>query len=239
MSQVSSDCHMIDHSAIYKSRRILHWHHRARLRQVIREVKSLREVASVADIGCSNGYVTNLLSEVCHGDVHGFDHLPELIDSARSAYPHIDFQRADLNRPIKWGRRFKLVCCLETLEHVRDLHSALENVFAAVQDGGTLIVTVPVETGVWGLAKYCLKTLIGYPMDEINVGRGEYFIALLTGRDISQFRREKVSWAADYGFATHYGFDWRVLEKRISATMRIERSYTTYATRIIVAQHAE
>jgi len=128
---------------------------------------------------------------------------------------------------------------LETLEHVRDLHSALENVFAAVQDGGTLIVTVPVETGVWGLAKYCLKTLIGYPMDEINVGRGEYFIALLTGRDISQFRREKSSWAADYGFATHYGFDWRVLEKRISATMRIERAYTKYATRIIVAQKAK
>jgi hypothetical protein len=128
---------------------------------------------------------------------------------------------------------------LETLEHVRDLHTALENVCAAVQNGGILIVTVPVETGAWGLAKYCLKSLLGYPMDEINVGRSEYFIALLTGRDISKFRKEKSSWAAEYGFATHYGFDWRVLEERISATMRIKRAYTTYATRIIVAQYAE
>ncbi len=225
---------MLDHSAIYRSRRILHWHHRARLRQIIWEVTRFREASSVADIGCSNGYVTNLLSEVCRGDVYGFDYLPELVDSARSAYPHIDFQRADLkNRQIKWGRVFELVCCLETLEHVGDLHSALENVFAAVQDGGTLIVTVPVETGVWGLAKYCVKTLFGYPMDEINVGRGEYFLALLMGRDISQFRGEA------YGWGTHYGFDWRVLGRRISSAMHIERAYTKYATRIIVAQKPE
>lgn len=139
---------MLDHSAIYQSRRILHWHHRARLRQIIWEVTRFREASSVADIGCSNGYVTNLLSEVCHGDVYGFDYLPELVDSARSAYPHIDFQRADLkNRQIKWGRAFELVCCLETLEHVGDLNLALEHIFTAVEDGGTLIVSVPVEIG--------------------------------------------------------------------------------------------
>jgi 2-polyprenyl-3-methyl-5-hydroxy-6-metoxy-1,4-benzoquinol methylase len=221
---------MKDHSAIYRSRRILHWHHRARLRQVISEATRFREASSVADIGCSNGYVTNQLSEVCDGDVYGFDYLPELVDSARSAYSHIDFQRADLNRQIKWKQEFELVCCLETLEHVGNLPLALENVFAAVQDGGTLIVSVPVEIGAWGLAKYLLKTLHGYPMDEINVGRGEYFLALLMDRDISQFRGEAYTWG------THYGFDWRALEKRISADMHIDRAYTKYATRIIVAR---
>ena len=225
---------MLDHSAIYKSRRILHWHHRARLRQVIWEVTRFREASSVADIGCSNGYVTNLMSEVCRGDVYGFDRFPKVVDSARSAYPHIDFQKANLkNRRIKWGRKFELVCCFETLEHVGDVHLALENIFAAVQDCGTLIVTVPVETGVWGLAKYCAKTLFGYPMDEINVGRGEYFLALLMGRDISQFRGEADGWQ------THFGFDWRVVEKRISAAMHVERAYTKYATRIIVAHRPQ
>ena len=225
---------MLDHSAIYKSGRILHWHHRARLRQIIWEVSRFQDASSVADIGCSNGYVTNLLSEVCRGDVYGFDRFRKVVDSARSTYPHIDFQRADLkDRQIQWGRVFELVCCFETLEHVGDLHSALENIFAAVQDGGTLIVTVPVEIGFWGLAKYCVKSLIGYPMDEIDVGRGEYFLALLMDRDISKFRGEANGWE------THYGFDWRVLEKRISAAMHIERAYTRYATRIIVAHKPE
>ena len=225
---------MLDHSATYKSGRFLHWHHRARLRQIIREVTRFREASSVADIGCSNGYVTNLLSEVCRGDVYGFDRFRKVVDSARSAYPHIDFQRADLiDRRIGWGRAFELVCCFETLEHVGDLHLALENIFAAVENGGTLIVTVPVEIGFWGLAKYCVKTLIGYPMDEIDVGRGEYFLALLMDRDISKYRGESSGWK------THYGFDWRVLEKRISAAMRIEKSYTKYATRIIVAHKPE
>ena len=74
---------------------------------------------------------------------------------------------------------------------------------------------------------------MGYPMDEINAGRGEYFLALLMGRDISQFREETYTWG------THFGFGWRVLEKRISAAMHIERAYTKYATRIIVARKAE
>jgi hypothetical protein len=89
---------------------------------------------------------------------------------------------------------------------------------------------VPVETGVWGLAKFCVKTLAGYPMDEINAERGEYFRALLTNKDISRFRGKSYTWG------THYGFNWRILEERISAVMHIERAYTKYATRIIVAQ---
>ena len=224
---------MIDHSATYQSRRILHWHHRARLRQVIEEVTRIRKASSVADIGCSNGYVTNILSELCRGRVYGFDYHPELVECAHSAYPHIEFQRADLNQRIKWERTFELVCCLETLEHVGDLNSALENVFAAVQDGGTLIVTVPVETGVWGFAKYCMKTLAGYSMDEIGAGRGEYFLALLMGWDISQFRGEAYTWG------THFGFEWRILEEHISAAMHIERAYTKYGTRIIVARNTD
>ena len=221
---------MLDHSAIYQSRRILHWHHRARLRQVIREVTQFREVVSVADIGCSNGYVTNLLNEICSGEVHGFDYLPELVETARGTYPHIEFRRADLNQLIKWGQEYELVCCFETLEHVGDLSSALKNIYAAIKDGGTLIVSVPIETGLWGLTKYCAKTVLRYPMDEIDARRGEYFLALLKGTDVSKFRKESYTWG------THFGFDWKILESRIADALRIQKAYTKYATRIIVAE---
>jgi 2-polyprenyl-3-methyl-5-hydroxy-6-metoxy-1,4-benzoquinol methylase len=221
---------MLDHSVIYRSQRFVHWHHKVRLRQIVGEVSRFRDASSVADIGCSNGYVTNLLSEVCAGEIYGFDYLPECIESARSTYSHIDFQRADLNRQVKWGRTFELVCCFETLEHVGNLPAALDNVFAAIQDKGRLIVSVPVEIGLWGLTKYCLKTLSGYSMEEIDAGRGEYFLALVLDRDISRFRKESYTWG------THYGFDWRVLEERISTEMHIEKAYTKFATRIIVAR---
>jgi 2-polyprenyl-3-methyl-5-hydroxy-6-metoxy-1,4-benzoquinol methylase len=220
---------MLDHSAIYKSRSILHWHHRSRLRLLLREVANYREAASVADIGCSNGYLTNILNEVCAGEVQGFDYLPELVESARASYPEIVFQRADLNRVIKWERRYELVCCFETLEHVGDLTAALRNIHAALSDGGTLIVTVPVETGLWGLTKYCAKSLARYPMDEIDASRVEYGLALLKGQDISHFRKEAYTWG------THFGFDWRALEDRISTMMKIEKAYTRFATRFIVA----
>ena len=221
---------MLDHSAIYRSQSILHWHHRARLRQVLNEVSNYRDASSVADIGCSNGYVTNLLSEVCQGSICGYDYLPEMVASARSSYAHIDFRRADLNQVVEWGQSYELVCCFETLEHVGDISTALKNLLGAIRDGGTLIVSVPVETGFWGVAKYCAKTLVGYPMDEIKAGRSEYFLALLMGKDITRFRGEALGWA------THYGFDWREVEERISTFMRIEKAYTRYATRFIVAR---
>jgi hypothetical protein len=110
------------------------------------------------------------------------------------------------------------------------LASALKNVLAAVRHGGVLIVSVPVETGTWGIAKFCAKTIMGYPLDEITAGRAEYFWALLSGKDISGFRQKRYTWG------THYGFDWRHVESSISANMRIRRAYTKYATRIIVAQ---
>ena len=230
LSCISSRSPMVDHSAIYRSRSIWHWHHRSRLHQVLREAARFAEAGSVADIGCSNGYVTNLLSQVCSGEVHGFDYLPEMVKSARAVYPDLVFRRADLNRVIKWDQQYDLVCCFETLEHVGDVSSALTNIRAAVRDGGTLIVSVPVETGMWGMAKFCVKMLAGYSMDEIDAGRGEYAMALLRGADISQFRK------ASYTWGTHFGFDWRELERQISTTMHIQKAYTKFATRVIVAR---
>lgn len=221
---------MIDHASTYRSHNLLHWHHRARLRQLISEVRSFSNAPSVADVGCSNGYITNILSEVCQGEVHGFDYLPELIDEAQARYPHIDFQRADLNRIVKWRKEFDLVCCFETLEHVGDLPAALKNVLAAVRHGGILIVSVPVETGMWGIVKFCAKTVMRYPLDEINAGKAEYLWALLSRKDVSGFRRERYTWG------THYGFDWRNVERSIATNMRIKKAYTKYATRVIVAQ---
>lgn len=221
---------MVDHALTYRSHSLRHWHHRARLRQLIREVENFDDASSIADIGCSNGYITNVLSHVCRGQVQGFDYLPELIEEARTLYPHIDFRRADLNWKIKWKRSFDLVCCFETLEHVGDLDSALRNVMAAVRPGGVLIISVPVETGLWGIAKYCAKVLARYPFDEITAGRGEYFRALISGNDLSRFRKKRYTWG------THFGFDWRDLEESVSAGMRIQKAYTKYATRIIVAQ---
>ena len=223
---------MIDHASTYRSHNLRHWHHRMRLRQLLREVAEFDSAPLIADIGCSNGYITNILNDVCRGEVHGFDYLPELIDEARSAYPHIHFQRADLNRNVRWSKQFDLVCCFETLEHVGDLTAALKNILAAVRPGGVLIVSVPVETGPWGIAKFCAKTLLGYPLDEIAAGRSEYFWALLTGNDVSAFRRNKYTWG------THFGFDWRDVEESFSADMTITRAYTKYATRIIVARKA-
>lgn len=221
---------MIDHAATYRTRKLRHWHHRARLRQLVREVSCFRDASSVADVGCSNGYVTTVLDGICRGRVTGFDYLPSLIEEARARHPHMAFRLADLNRKIRWRRQYDLVCCFETLEHVGDLRAALDNLAAAVRTGGVLLASVPVETGFWGIAKFCAKSCLGYRLDEIAATRHEYLWTLLRGRDITRFREPRYAWG------THYGFDWRKVERGIAARMAISKAYTRYASRIIVAR---
>ena len=123
----------LDHSDIYRSRKIWHWHHKIRLRTLIGEAASVRNPSSIADIGCSSGYVTSPLQEVCDEEVVGFDYLPELVETARS------------------------------------------NVDCLCSRGNGALVG----------AKFCAKTLLGYSLEEFQVTRRDYLLALLRGKNIS------------------------------------------------------
>jgi hypothetical protein len=84
--------------------------------------------------------------------------------------------------------KFDLVTCMETLEHVLDVQFALKNLLAIT--GKVLYITVPVEIGPIGLAKFGAKVLLGKPVlnSEHRGSKSEYAIRLLRGGPVSQFR---------------------------------------------------
>jgi SAM-dependent methyltransferase len=228
----------VDHSLTYTSGGLKNIPHVARLRTIlsILDAEGPFAGASYADVGCSNGYVTSIVGEkIGASDTVGFDHSEQQLAMARERHPDLEFHPIDLNRPPDSPRRFDLVTCFEVLEHVGHLGNALDNLVAMTRPGGLLLVSVPIEVGARGTAKFLAKTLIyRYRLDELPPApnlRMRYLAALLSGRRMSAFRDERDGWG------THFGFDYRDVDDRfrsLSLPARARNSVTTrfYAVRM-------
>jgi SAM-dependent methyltransferase len=224
-----------DHSLTYRVRSLRNLPHRMRLRAIEREVRRLDlGGGTYADFGCSNGFVTERIRRLTGAArAWGFDHLEEHLEIGRAQYPAIEFSLLDLNQATSTPTRFDFVTCLETLEHVGDLETAIDNLLAATKPGGTALITVPVEVGLRGVAKFAAKMAYGYTLSELPRARAlwrRYVIALLTGRRMSQFRDRRRGWG------THFGFDYRDLDDALRRNGVQFRAWNGGTTRFYVIQ---
>ena len=168
---------------------------------------------STLDLGSSDALLTALINE----------HFPNLIAHASDfkRYPHIQVEEScykliDLNSKFCPSEKYGLVTCFETLEHVGDIENAVSVITSHMVSDSMLYITVPIETGFWGLVKFILKLpMAAYGFNELNCTRFQYFCALLLGNSSS--KRRKLS---HYGY--HFGFDHRELVKIIEGRNEIE-----------------
>lgn len=224
----------VDHSLTYRSG-LRNLPHRRRLRAIVAALTrdDSPVVESFADVGCSNGYVTAILRErLAPVRTVGFDHIEEHLARGRREHPEIEFRTIDLNRPLPGGQEtFDLVTCFETLEHVGRLEQAIANLLALTRPGGTLLITVPIESGPRGLVKFLVKVgVFRYSLKELPPQSNRlwrYLGALLTNRSIASFRDERNGWG------THFGFDWREVERILTARGARFESWSELTTRFV------
>ncbi len=197
----------------YQEKTLKNRPHRMRLNEIfsILEREGMAEIDGLtyADFGCATGFITNLVAKrIGSTAAHGFCHS-DSIETGRREYPHIDFGFVELTEPSDIGK-YRLCTCFETLEHVGNIEVALDNLVRATEPGGLLLVTVPIEIGPRGLAKFLAKTIFyKYDLDELPGDKlyGKYLLSLLLNRDMSRFRDER------FGWGTHFGFDYRVIDR--------------------------
>lgn len=202
-----------DHSITYKDKKIKNLPHKLRLKNIIEIIDGIENKISYADIGCSNGYITNIIQQKYHIDtVDGYDHCEDNLSVARSSYRDINFHYIDLNEVVSIDKKYDLVTCFETLEHVGDIDNALANIINMKKSTGRLLISVPIEVGSIGILKFIVKTLVyKYNLSEINDDREtlfywRYLLSLLLFKNISAFRKSKS------GYGTHFGFDYRSID---------------------------
>jgi SAM-dependent methyltransferase len=138
------------------------------------------------------------------------------------SFDHIAALDGDAHRA-----RYDGVVCMEVLEHVVDLTTVIDRLWRVLKADGTLVVSVPVETGLPLLVKQAVRRAAGwrgigdYPGTSPYTWR-EYRASLVAGRT-PHLDRPVYGRPGQMPFHDHKGFNWMVLRDRLAGRFVIDR----------------
>jgi len=106
--------------------------------------RELADGKDVLDVGCGEGFGTQLLSETA-SSVLGIDYSGEAIGKATGEFSktNLEFCRMDVAELSRLGRQFDLVCSFQLLEHLRHPLPFVEAVARCLRPDGSLLLTTP------------------------------------------------------------------------------------------------
>ncbi|HZT76370.1 MAG TPA: methyltransferase domain-containing protein [Vicinamibacterales bacterium] len=216
---------------IYSRDRLVAFSHQRRFRTAV-DLASRFRGQRMLDYGCGDGTLIALLHEAGAAPALavGADLDDRQVDDCRARLgqlPGVRFERiADLDTPPHRGA-YDGVICTEVLEHVVDLDAVIDSLHRLVRDEGTLIVSVPVETGLPLVVKQAVRRIAGWR------GVGDYkWTSAYTWRELAASvcagRRPHIARPIYHGttgvpFHDHKGFNWKALADRLSTRFAIER----------------
>ncbi len=201
---------------------LIAWSHSRRFATALTLVRSFSN-KRILDYGSGDGTFLALamMADSPPSAAVGAELLDTMIDDCRARYssePRLSFVRvASLDSP-EHANRYDAVFCMEVLEHVFDWEPELARMSRLLTPGGTLVVSVPVETGVPVLVKQVVRTIagwrkIGHYPGTTSYSWSELVSAVFAGR--TQHVKRPVF---DFGGGPahdHKGFNWRVLHERL------------------------
>lgn len=225
---------MIDHSLTYRKFTPSNLPHILRFRRIIKMVSNFKhlKVLDYADIGCSNGYLTNIIGqELKANTIVGYDHQSLNLDIGRSKYPGIRFEWLDLNKENKFDIKTDFLTCFETLEHVGSVETALQNIVNCSKNKGFILLSMPIETGIIGFLKFIIKQIKGYDF-PLEISKIRYASFLLLNKSLCGLR------PIQNGYGSHYGFDYRMVEKllKTNSQVKVLKMQTYMTTRFMLLQ---
>lgn len=124
--------------------------------------KVIKDVGSIIDAGCGEGYVSKRITELTDACIYAFDISPEIIVAAKKihSHPNILYSTKNIFDKAKSLESADLVLCLEVLEHLDDPRLALQ-ILSEISNQ-YLILSVPNEP-IWRV---------------LNLARGSYIRSL-------------------------------------------------------------
>ena len=124
----------------------------------------------VLDAGCGVGYGAAFLAETARRVV-GVDRSAEAIEYARERYarPNVVFVAGDVLELDTLDETFDVVCCFETIEHLRDQERFLRQVRNVLRAAGTFLVSTPraESTGAGSLNPFHERELSASEFEEL------------------------------------------------------------------------
>lgn len=213
---------------IFSKDRLVAWSHRRRFEIGLRLAQRFRG-QRILDYGCGDGTFLALLwsSEGRPASAVGAEIDQFQVTDCRTRLgrlPGVRFESiVSLDAPEHRGA-YEGVVCMEVLEHVVAVDAVIDSLWTALADDGTLLVSVPVETGLPLLLKQLGRRLarlrVGDYRDNSPYTFREYVASVFAGRTPHIARP-----VYDHGalpFHDHKGFNWRVLRDRLTRRFTID-----------------
>ena len=222
-------------SQMYSRSRLISWSHRGRFATGLRLA---REVAGARtlDYGCGDGTFLGLLA---HGDVAprvmvGAELYASMVDECRERFAdHAALQFVlidDLEQSAHRGR-YDAIYCMEVLEHVVDSAPLLDQFERLLTPGGTLVISVPIETGLPVVVKQAVRRLAGWRGVGHYPGTTGYtpleLLRSVCAGSRQHITRPVITRGDGSRSHDHKGFNWRVLRAQLEARFDIERECTS------------
>ena len=120
-----------------------YWHTR-RFAEILRVVKPVK--GPMLDIGCHAGTFTQkIITKVGTNKIYGIDISASAISLIKKRVPNGNFQVADAERLPFNSNFFKVVFCLEMLEHVDNSIQVLKEIKRVLHKMGYCIILIPTD----------------------------------------------------------------------------------------------
>jgi len=216
---------------IFCKDRLIAWSHRRRFTAGLALARRFRG-QHILDYGCGDGTFLALLSALPDRPATAVGaELDEFqVTDCRTRLarlPGVSFEGIATLDGDTHLERYDGVVCMEVLEHVVAVDSVVDRLWRVLRHDGTLIVSVPVETGL----PLVLKQLVRRVAALRGVGdyRGanpytlrEYAASVFAG-SAPHITRPIYGTDGDVPFHDHKGFNWRVLRDRLTRRFVIEQ----------------
>jgi SAM-dependent methyltransferase len=215
--------------------RLIAWSHRGRFATGLRLAREVGG-ARTLDYGCGDGTFLGLLmnGQPSPRIAVGAELTTAIVADCRErfkAQKGLHFVLIeDLARPAHHGA-YDAIYCMEVLEHVVDPAAMLDTFKQLLAPGGTLVVSVPIETGIPVVVKQVVRRIAGWRGVGHYPGTTGYtpieLLRSVFARSTQHITRPVITREDGSTFHDHKGFNWRVLRGLVSAEFDLVRESTS------------
>ena len=208
--------------------KLVAWSHARRFATALKLARSFAG-KQILDYGSGDGTFLALamMADRPPAAAVGAELLDDVIDDCHRRYssePRMRFVQVEtLDGPEHTGR-YDAVFCMEVLEHVFDWEPELARMSRLLAPGGTLVVSVPVETGIPVVVKQVVRTIAGWRKIGHYPGTTSYTWSELAAAVFAGRTQHVTRPVFNFGGGPahdHKGFNWRVLHERLKQQFEV------------------
>lgn len=220
---------------IFSRSRLISWSHRGRFATGLRLARDVAGPKTL-DYGCGDGTFLGLLMNGASAPrvAVGAELTESIVTDCRErfkAQKGLHFMLIeDLERPAHQGA-YDAIYCMEVLEHVVDPAPLLDRLRRLLAPGGTLVISVPIETGIPVVVKQIVRRIAGWRGIGHYPGTTGYtpleLLRSVFARSTQHITRPVISRDDGSMCHDHKGFNWRVLRAMVSDRFDLHRESTS------------